>query len=326
MPRKHRLEYPGAIYHIINRGNYRRPIFETDKTKKAFECCLFEACEKSAWVLHTFIVMGNHYHLTLETPQGNLIAGMHWLQGTFANRFNRFRKEHGHLFQGRYKAILVDHGKPLGETCDYHHLNPVLAKILPFERLAEYRFSSYWYLLHSRDRPAFLRVQTALECAGGLPDTPQGRADYAARLELQAEKWILNPGDAKREQRRLCSGWAFGPDDFKAALVKEYQLAGDIRAWENPGVHQIRELRWEAALVQGLQILGREKEEVAHGRKSAPWKLALAAWLKARTQATNRWLSVKLNLGVPTSISHNLTRYRRDSQAADPIWKRLKSI
>ena len=108
MPRKHRLEYPGAIYHIIYRGNYRRPIFETDKTKKAFECCLFEACEKSAWVLHTFIVMGNHYHLTLETPQGNLIAGMHWLQGTFANRFNRLRKEHGHLFEGRYKAILVD--------------------------------------------------------------------------------------------------------------------------------------------------------------------------------------------------------------------------
>jgi putative transposase len=326
MARKLRLEYPGAIYHVINRGNYRRPIFQDDKTKKAFEGCLFEACEKSAWILHSFVVMGNHYHLTLETPQGNLIAGMHWLQGTFANRFNRFRKEHGHLFQYRYKAILVDHGKPLGETCDYHHLNPALAKILPFEQLTSYCFSSYWYLHHPRRRPGFLKVQTALECAGGLPDTAQGWKDYAARLELQLEELVLNPGEARRKHRLICSGWAFGPDEFKAALVKEYQLVGDVRAWENPEVQHIRQLRWEAALTQGLQALGRQPAEALLGRKSAPWKLALAAWLKARTQVSNRWLSVKLHLGVPTAISHNLTLYRRDLQASDPAWRKLKSI
>lgn len=108
MARKLRLEFPGACYHVINRGNYRADLFQTDKTKVAFEACLFEACAKSGWVLHAFVVMRNHYHLALETPQGNLVAGMQWLQATFANRFNKLRGERGHLFQGRYKALLVD--------------------------------------------------------------------------------------------------------------------------------------------------------------------------------------------------------------------------
>ena len=108
MARKLRLEFPGAIYHLINRGNYRSWIFADEKSKAAFESCLLEACERSAWLLHAFVVMSNHYHLAVETPQGNLIAGMQWLQSTFANRFNAFRGEHGHLFQGRYKCLIVE--------------------------------------------------------------------------------------------------------------------------------------------------------------------------------------------------------------------------
>ena len=98
MPRKLRLEFAGACYHVINRGNYRADIFQTEGARAAFEACLFEACEKSNWVLHAFVVMSNHYHLALETPDANLVAGMQWLQATFANRFNRLRGERGHLF------------------------------------------------------------------------------------------------------------------------------------------------------------------------------------------------------------------------------------
>jgi putative transposase len=95
MARKVRLEYEGAVYHVINRGNYRSWIFESEGARSAFEGCLFEACEKSNWILHAFVVMGNHYHLAIETPQANLVAGMTWLQGTFAARFNRLRGENG---------------------------------------------------------------------------------------------------------------------------------------------------------------------------------------------------------------------------------------
>ena len=90
MSRKLRFEYPGAIYHILNRGNYRSWIFESEGAKKSFEKTLFEACEYAGWKLHAFVVMGNHYHLALETPEPNLSEGMRWLQSVFAMRFNRF--------------------------------------------------------------------------------------------------------------------------------------------------------------------------------------------------------------------------------------------
>ena len=83
----------------------------------SFLKCLQEACEGMGWRLHAWVLMGNHYHLCLETPEANLVEGMRWLQSTFANRFNRFRKESGHVFQGRYKAILLD-DDALGAVCN----------------------------------------------------------------------------------------------------------------------------------------------------------------------------------------------------------------
>jgi len=127
MARKLRLEFPGAIYHVINRGNYRSWIFAEESTKAAFERCLFQTCERSNWLLRAFVVMGNHFHLAVETPQGNLVAGMQWLQATFANRFNRYRDERGHLFQSHYKSLVVEAGDALGQVCHYFHLNPVRA-------------------------------------------------------------------------------------------------------------------------------------------------------------------------------------------------------
>jgi REP element-mobilizing transposase RayT len=325
MPRKLRLEYPGAIYHVMNRGNYRRPIFADEKTKVAFVACVFEACEKSNWILHAYAAMINHYHLALETPDGNLVRGMQWLQGTFANRFNRFRKEHGHLFQGRYKAILTEEGKSLGEVCDYIHLNPVNARLLPLDRLTEYRHCSYWYLRNPSERPAFLRPETALECAAGIPDTPEGWLEYDRHLEAVAEIAAQGPRGSERRHRNFCRGWAVGSDEFKASLVKEYNLAGTIRSWDSLGVADVRRLRWEAALARALKVLGRGEKEARAEAKSARWKLAVAAWMRGHTQAGHRWLSLKLNLGAPAALSRNLTSYRRSHQVSDPSWRRLTS-
>src|SRR5665647_3496602 len=153
MARKLRLEFPGAIYHVINRGNYRGFVFRTLGARRAFEACLFQACERSEWQLRAFVVMGNHYHLAVETPQGNLVAGMQWLQATFANRFNRLRGERGHLFQGRFKSLLVEAGERLGVLCHYIHLNPSRAGLISVARLGNYRHSSYWYLHQPKSRP-----------------------------------------------------------------------------------------------------------------------------------------------------------------------------
>ena len=95
MARRLRLQFPGAIYHLINRGNYRRDLFATVGAAKAFECALGEASTRFDWVVHAFCLLRNHYHVALTTPVPNLSDGMHWLQTTFALRFNRFRSERG---------------------------------------------------------------------------------------------------------------------------------------------------------------------------------------------------------------------------------------
>jgi putative transposase len=155
MPRKPRIQFEGAIYHVINRGNYRRDVFETGSTAQAFEQCLYEACEQSQWQVHAYTLMRNHYHLAVATPRGNLVEGMHWLQSTFATRFNRLRQERGHLFQSRYQAILVQPGPHLARVVNYIHLNPVSAGIVPVAQLAHFRWSSYRRFLQG-GRPSVL--------------------------------------------------------------------------------------------------------------------------------------------------------------------------
>jgi REP element-mobilizing transposase RayT len=113
------LESEEGVYHVLNRGNYRADNFRADKTKAAFLKCLGETCERTGWQVHAWCVMSNHYHLAVSTPRANLAEGMTWMQGTFAVRFNRMRKEHGHLFQGRYKSLIVDPGAGLGPLCHY---------------------------------------------------------------------------------------------------------------------------------------------------------------------------------------------------------------
>jgi putative transposase len=323
MARKLRLEFPGAIYHVINRGNYRADIFQSEGAKAAFEACLFEACKKSAWGLHAFVLMRNHYHLALETPDGNLASGMQWLQATFANRFNRLRGERGHLFQGRYKALLVEEGPALGQVCDYIHLNPVRAGVVSVERLGEYRHSSYWFLRRPRVRPGFLHPETALTQAGGLADELRGWQAYEQYLDWQAAQ---GPAGKSRAYVSLSRGWALGTRRFKVELVKDYAVAAASRAWEASGVKEVRQLQWAVALQKALKTVRHTNEELAHSRKSADWKLAIAAWMKAGTQASNPWLSENLRLGAPAALSRNLTHFRRDRQSKDPTWKRLISI
>ena len=108
MARKLRLEYPGAIYHVMNRGDHREPIFRDDHDREQFLTTLGEACAKTGWQVHAWCLMGNHFHLVVEIPQANLVAGMKWWLGVYTSRFNRRHKLFGHLFSGRYKSLIVD--------------------------------------------------------------------------------------------------------------------------------------------------------------------------------------------------------------------------
>jgi REP element-mobilizing transposase RayT len=141
MARPLRIEYEGAFYHVTARGNDKKKIFLSVKDYDKFLSYLSEACRKYGVVLHAYVLMGNHYHLIVETPQANLSVFMHSVNGPYTTYFNIKRKRSGHLFQGRYKAILVDKDSYLLELSRYIHLNPVKAHMV--EKPEEYAFSSY---------------------------------------------------------------------------------------------------------------------------------------------------------------------------------------
>ena len=310
MARKLRLEFPGAVYHVINRGNYRRDVFAAEKTKAAFERCLIQACVRSGWTLHAYVVMRNHYHLALETPNGNLVIGMQWLEATFANRFNRMRGEHGHLFQGRYKALLVDEGSSLGPLCDYIHLNPVRASVATVVGLADVAHSSYWHLWRPDGRLAFLRAGTALQEAGGLADTAAGRAAYAAYLEWQA---VEGPAGKNEAYANLSTGWALGTEEFKSDLVHDYQMAAAARALETAGAAEVRGIRWQEALTGAIgQLPAAARAGPDAARKNAAWKVAVATYLKCTIDVSNGWLASQLDMGTAAYVSKHVGLLQRN--------------
>src|SRR6266571_1714075 len=147
----------------MNRGDQREEIARDDQDRERFLSTLGEACRKTEWQVHAYCLMSNHFHLVLETPQANLVFGMKWLLGTYTKRFNIRHKLCGHLFAGRYKALIVDGSGNgyLRTVCDYVHLNPVRAKLLKQDqKLRAFRWSSYGeYLKRPGQRAGWLRVE-----------------------------------------------------------------------------------------------------------------------------------------------------------------------
>lgn len=321
MARRVRIEYAGAVYHVINRGNYRTSIFDTQGARKSFLECLRHCCEAQGWRLHAWVLMGNHYHLCVETPVPNLVEGMKWLQSTFANRFNRFRQANGHVFQGRYKAILLD-GEAVGAVCHYIQLNPVRAGLVDCRRLETYEHSSFRRLWCPRKREAFESFNLALESAGGLKDTPAGRHLYRDYLGWLSEE----EGEKKRLGfERMCRGWAKGTKEFKKAVLEDLKDEVALRVVESEA-SELREPRWERAVEELLGLLGRAEDDLWDAPKGAGWKVAIARRLRERYLAPNRWIADRLCMGRVSSVQSRISRHRSNARSNnDPDWKRLQN-
>jgi putative transposase len=141
MARPLRIEYDGALYHVTSRGNERKAIFKNDSDRTLFLDTLAQVSNRFHWICHAYCLMNNHYHLVIETPDGNLSKGMRQLNGVYTQAYNKRYGRVGHLFQGRFKAILVQKDSHLLEVCRYVVLNPVRAKTIKHPRL--YPWSSY---------------------------------------------------------------------------------------------------------------------------------------------------------------------------------------
>ena len=141
MARPLRIQYDGALYHITSRGNARKAIYRDDEDRRIFLNTLFNVNKRYNWICHAYCLMNNHYHLIIETPDGNLSKGMRQLNGVYTQTYNKRHHKVGHIFQGRYKAILIEKESHLLEVCRYVVLNPVRAKAVA--RPEEWRWSSY---------------------------------------------------------------------------------------------------------------------------------------------------------------------------------------
>ena len=141
MARPLRIEFAGALYHVTSRGNERRRIFRDDVDRKMFLTLLGQAVKRFGWSVTAWVLMSNHFHLVVQTPEANLSRGMHWINGTYAGWFNHRHKRSGHLFQGRFDGFLVEKETYFSELLRYVVLNPVRAKMVA--RPEDYRWSSY---------------------------------------------------------------------------------------------------------------------------------------------------------------------------------------
>ncbi len=308
MARPLRLHFEHAIYHIINRGNYRHPIFETRGATEAFEQCLFEAAALHHWRLHAFVVMSNHFHLAVQTPEANLTESVHWLESTYATRFNRYRRQRGHLFQGRYQALLIQPGGSLLRVVNYIHLNPVRAGLTGMAGLADYRWSSLrWFL--SGNRPG------GLSCSDWLGELrlSDDRAGWLAYGQLLVAL-AADPARQKRDVfETMTKGWVIGDAEWKNGIAASFDPRGIAEAPCGPERDAIREEKWRQALDQALHRLGRDRHDLRAARKGEDWKIALAECLRRTCGANYRWLVRELHLGKASSARFHICRLRQNA-------------
>jgi REP element-mobilizing transposase RayT len=315
MARKLRVEYPGALYHVMSRGDRREDIFLDDVDRHDLIKTLAEACQKTGWQVHAYCLMRNHYHLVLETPDANLVAGMAWLQSSYTIRLNHRHKLFGHVFSGRYKAQLVEGSGNgyLRTACDYVHLNPVRARLIKGEDcLLAYPWSSLaWYLAAPEHRPAWMRVDRLLGEHGIREDNAKGRQEFERRMEARRLQ-ETDEGLLKVFRR----GWCLGGEEFRKEMLEKMEG----RLGENHSGELRRETaqgKGERIVAEELKRLGWKQKELAVRRKGDPGKLAIAERLRKETTLTIKDIAARVQLGSSRSANARLHRWLRDRAATD---------
>ncbi|MGO8989041.1 MAG: REP-associated tyrosine transposase [bacterium] len=212
MSRPLRIQYPGAFYHVTSRGNERKMVFQSTRDREKYLSYLESAHERYGAVVHTYCLMGNHYHLLLETPRGNLSQIIHHINGAYTTYFNIKRDRSGHLFQGRFKGILVEKDAHCKELSRYIHLNPVRAGIV--KSPTEYPWSSYRYFIGKDKKPQWLTTELVLGDFGG--ERRKGYRRYREYVEREVSKELETPF------KRVIASTFLGSEEFINNIRMEY--------------------------------------------------------------------------------------------------------
>ena len=211
MARPLRIEFAGALYHVTSRGDGREDIYLSDHDRELFLSVLGEVCQRFNWHCHAYCLMSNHYHLLVETPDANLSQGMRQLNGVYTQRFNQVQNRVGHVFQGRYKAILVEKDSCLLELARYIVLNPVRARMV--RAAQDWPWSSYRTTAGFFEAPRWLTVNWMLSAFGPrLSEAVKGYKLFIAEGKGQPSPW-----------EQLKNQIYLGSDQFVSAMQEKIE-------------------------------------------------------------------------------------------------------
>ncbi len=282
MIRPLRIEYPGAVYHITSRGNEKKSIFKDEQDYENFFNSLQHVNKRYNWMCHAYCLMTNHYHLLIETPDGNLSLGIRQLNGVYTQLFNKRHKRNGHLFQGRFKGILIEKDSHLLEVCRYVVLNPVRAGMVKSPE--DWKWSSY---------PAV------------------GGTGYENSHPCLTTDWVLGQFSRKRnkaeqEYRRFVK-WGIGEKSIMLDVKGQVILGGD--EFVDSLVNHLRKLKHVPEIPRSQRYANRpilEKifnESIIRDRKKRDKKMVEAVEKHGYRQS-----EIARHLGLHTSTVSNLVR------------------
>jgi len=314
MARPLRIEFEGAIYHVTARGNERGKIFFTKRDYEKFKEYLTTAKEKYGFILHAYVLMTNHYHLIIETPEKNLSKAMHYINSAYTTYTNVKRKRSGHLFQGRYKAILVDKDNYLLELSRYIHLNPVRVNMV--HKPEEYPYSSYRSYVTGQvenvvSRDAILEMMTAKR-----KEAPDRYRDFVeAALGEETESPL----------RKVYGGIILGDERF----IRNALARIDAERVETTDVSHGKALRsvtgLEEIITACCEYFKVAREDVILNKRSEARK-ACVYLMKKHTCATNREIAElfgTLSYSAVAKISQNITQQLERDKA---LQKRINGL
>jgi REP element-mobilizing transposase RayT len=312
-----RVEYPGAHYHVINRGNAGGNIFETKKDREKFLDYLGKAVERFSLTIHTYCLMTNHYHLLVETPKANLSAAIQWLSVSYAVYYNRRHQRRGHLFEGRFKALLIEADEYLQGLSRYIHLNPVRAKLV--EKPAAYKWSSYPAFIGRTKRPDWLVTRRV-----------QGYFGRKKREAVKNYKLFVEGIDIdslENPTSRAAGGFILGDADF-VQWVKEKFLY--IRE-EEKEIPQLQVLKSEVSLERIIRAVcdefGCEEDQIREKGRKRHRAREFAIYLSRDLAGIScRDLGVFFGGVSGAAITMKYNQVSREIAQNRKQWGRIKSI
>jgi len=316
MSRAWRIEYEGAYYHLLSRGNEGREIFLDDRDRIIFLDTVGEMCERFEMDVHAYVLMDNHYHLLVCTRQANLKKAMHWFGTTYTQRYNRQHSRSGHLFQGRYKSIIIQNDAYLLQLSYYIHRNPLRAAMV--KRLADYPWSSYRFYGYGKKAPDWLSTELILSYFKSAQDQHKS---YREKVQQYAR-------EEKHFSEDLRHGLIFGSRQFVEKLRKQYLP-------ERPDVsvpqqaRMARQLSPESFIALAQKILKCDvRLFIQAGRLYGDQKedrdlLVYLLWKSGRL--TNAQIGQLLGLSY-SAVSHAVRRLKQKMRGSPALRRRFEQL